>query len=170
MFRPFKPIAGKAPSFGEPPRKPRGVRTALPKAPNYLRIKEEVLRAIEQLPEAKRVKIPPAGTLPELIVGLCLCWLNYEFQAQRPEDGGRLRIGGSVVDYLVYFGATRTVLRVQGDWWHSLPGRKHKDLVQAERLRMRGIRVADIWEGELYLKWVEGSVKDFVDNAVKTAA
>lgn len=170
MARPFKAIWGKAPSYGEPPRKPRSVKTSLPKTPSYQKIKEQVERAIEQLPERQRVLIPPMGTLPERMVGLALSWLNYQFQAQRPEDGGRLRIGGSVVDYLVYIGASRIVLRVQGDYWHSLPGRKHKDIVQAERLRMRGYRVSDVWESECYIKWAEGSFKDFIDNAVQTAA
>ena len=166
----FRPLGGRPRGLGEPPSKPRGVKTNLPRTPSYLKVKEEVEQQIELLPYEKRVTIPPAGTLPERMVALVLCWLNYQFQAQRPEDGGRLRIGGAVVDFLVFFGAMRIVLRVQGDYWHSLPSRRHADVVQAERLRAKGLRVADLWERDLYQKWVEGNLKQFVDDTVRNAA
>lgn len=170
----FRPL----PSFRKPRRplglgdirKPKQVKMGLPKTLNYTRIKAEVMAAIARLPRTLSVQIPASGTLPEQMVALALCWLKLPFQCQRSEDGGRLRLGGAVVDFVVWLGSKPTVLRCHGDYWHSLKDRKLKDAVQLERLRAQGYRVADLWEGEIYQAWVDGRLKTFVDDSIQGAA
>jgi hypothetical protein len=174
MWRPFRELGSAArrrPSPGDI-RRPRGVKTTIRRSLDYQKIKEQVEEAILRLPLEKRWRIP-AGTLPERMVALALCYLDVYFQAQRSEDGGRLRLGGAVVDFLVFIGSLPVVVRVQGDYWHSLPSRKLKDRVQWDRLHMRGYRVADIWEHELYQQWSEGRLPQlirFVELKIRTAA
>lgn len=151
-------------------RKPKQVKMGLPKTLNYTRIKAEVMAAIARLPRTLSVQIPPSGTLPEQMVALALCWLKLPFQCQRSEDGGRLRLGGAVVDLIVNAGATIIAIRVMGDYWHSLPDRKMKDAVQLERLRAKRYRVWDVFEHELYQAWVDGRLKTLVSDGVQGAA
>jgi len=170
----FRPL----PSFRKPRRpvglgeirKPKQVKMGLPKTLNYTRIKAEVMAAIARLPRTQSVQIPPSGTLPEQMVALALCWLKLPFQAQRSEDGGRLRLGGAVVDLVVFLGSKPVVIRVQGDYWHSLPERKLKDAVQLERLRAKGYRVADMWESDIYQAWTDGRLKTYVNDGIQGAA
>jgi G:T-mismatch repair DNA endonuclease (very short patch repair protein) len=151
-------------------RRPKQVKMGLQRTLNYARIKTEVMEAIARLPHTQAVLIRASGTLPEQMVALALCWLKLPFQAQRSEDGGRLRLGGAVVDIVVFLGSTQLVIRVQGDYWHSLPDRKNKDAVQLERLRAKGYRVVDLWENAIYQAWVDGRLKNFVSDALQGAA
>lgn len=167
--RTFKELGKRPRRTAEGPRAPRGARLTLSKSLNYARIKEEVLAAIARLSAEQRGPIPMGGTLPEIMVALALVWLGYQFQAQRPTDGGRLRLGGAVVDVIVFLGAAQVVCRVQGDYWHSLPARKLKDTVQWGRLHAKGYRVVDFWEGEIYKAWVEQRLKQFVDAGIQSA-
>jgi len=137
---------------------------------SYARIEKEVDEAIARLSNEWKRLIPAAATLPERICALVFSWLGWTFQAQQNEDGGRLRIGGSVVDFKVWQGTTIIIVRVQGDYWHSLPDRKLKDLMQWERLHQRGYKVADLWEGALYQAWVDGRIKQFVRDGVMNAS
>ena len=170
----FRPL----PSFRKPRRpvglgeirKPKQLKLGLPKTLNYTRIKAEVMAAIARLPRTLSVQIPASGTLPEQMVALALCWLKLPFQCQRSEDGGRLRLGGAVVDLVVFLGSKPTIIRVQGEWWHSGADRKTKDAVQLERLRAKGYRVWDAWEGECYQAWVDGRLKQWVNDGVQGAA
>ena len=151
-------------------RKPKQVKMGLPKTLNYTRIKAEVMAAIARLPRTLSVQIPASGTLPEQMVALALCWLKLPFQCQRSENGGRLRLGGAVVDVVVFLGSKPVIIRVQGEWWHSGADRKTKDAVQLERLRAKGYRVWDAWEGECYQAWVDGRLKQWVNDGVQGAA
>lgn len=151
-------------------RKPKQVKMGLPKTLNYTRIKAEVMAAIARLPRTLSVQIPPSGTLPEQMVALALCWLKLPFQCQRSENGGRLRLGGAVIDVVVFLGSKPVIIRVQGDYWHSLPDRKLKDAMQLERLRAKGYRVWDAFEGEIYQAWVDGRLKNFVSDGIQGAA
>lgn len=151
-------------------RKPKQVKMGLQKTLNYTRIKTEVMAAIARLPRTLSVQIPPSGTLPEQMVALALCWLKLPFQCQRSEDGGRLRLGGAVVDVVVWLGSKPTIIRVQGEWWHSGADRKTKDAVQLERLRAKGYRVWDAWEGDAYQAWVDGRFKQWVSDGIQSAA
>jgi len=138
-------------------------------AVNYQRIKEEVLAAIERLPTAKRRLIPMQGTLPELIAAYALVQIGFLFQAQINTDGGRMRLGGGVVDFKIWLGSRVVIARVMGDYWHSLPSRKLKDAIQFDRLHKYHYRVADMWEHDLYAAWVNGSSITFVRDAVMGA-
>ncbi len=152
----------------QPASKPRALRFKMA-APSYEKIKLAVMAAIAELPAQDKWRVPAWGTLPELIVALALIWLKLPFQCQMPENGGRMFLGGSVVDFLVWLGAQVVVVRVQGDFWHSLPGRKQKDLVQWERLHAKGYRVIDLWEGRLYQAWADGRIVEFVREGVYSA-
>jgi hypothetical protein len=174
MAATFRPL----PSFRKPRRAvglsdirtPKQLKLGLQKTLNYTRIKTEVMAAIAKLPRTQSVQIPASGTLPEQMVALALCWLKLPFQAQRSEDGGRLRLGGSIVDIVVWLGSKPTVCRIQGSYWHSLPDRKMKDAVQLERLRAKGYRVWDAWEQDIYQAWTDGRLKTFVSDGIQGAA
>lgn len=166
----FKKLGRKPRKLPLPGSKPRGVKTKIAKTLNYERIYAEIMQAISRLSTDKQALIPLAGTLPEIMVALALVWLGYVFQWQRSEDGGRLRVGGAIVDFLVFFGGQRVLIRVQGSYWHSLPERKRSDLVSAERLRAKGYRLWDAWEHDIYQAWVDGRLKNFVEHGVANAA
>lgn len=169
-----RPLGGRKPGpVGKPLGRPRGVRFTRP-AVSYARIKAEVLAAVAQLSAHERAMLPPlqpgAGTLPELIVGLALIKLKLQFQAQESELGGRLQLGGGVVDFKVWLGGSIVICRVQGNFWHSLPERQMKDAVQYDRLHRLGYRVIDFWEQDCYLAWAEGRYVKFVEDGLREAA
>jgi hypothetical protein len=168
MFKPLGTGRPKKPPL--PGNKPKGVNLKLSKGLNYQKIEDEVMAAIARLSSNQQAMVPLAGTLPERMVGLALVWLGYYFQFQRAEDGGRLRLGGSVVDFIVFMGGHRIVVRVQGDYWHSLPERKRSDAMQADRLRALKYRVADLWESDINTAWVNGNLKTFVEQGVMNAS
>lgn len=166
-FTAFQPLAK--------PKKPErqslvGVRYAPHKTLDYARIKAEVYAAIARLPHEDQALIPAAGTLPEVMTCLALVWLRYTFRAQIAEDGGRLRLGGSVVDIIVYLGATQTVIRVMGTWWHSSAATKAKDAMQLIFLRAKRYQVFDALEAEIYQAWVDGRLKEYVNEGIMKAA
>jgi len=172
-LRPLPAWGGKPRRKGKQTRPGRASRFTIRKSLNYIRIKSEVMAAIAQLPVIQRNSIPNAATLPEQMVGLALAWLGYlpaQAQAQINADGGRLRVGGAVVDWLLFMGSQITAIRVQGDYWHSQPERKLKDAVQYDRLHRLKYLVVDIWESEIYLAWVEGRLKTFVAQKIQEAA
>lgn len=168
----FPALGGKTRTRKPESSRSRAVRYTVPRSLNYARIKKEVLAAIAALGENDRARIPMAGTLPEQMVALALVWLRLFFSVQMNEDGGRLRMGGSVVDFLVMGagGKKGLVIRVQGDYWHSLPDRKLTDAVQWDRLHAMGYRVADLWESDIYRAWVDGRLKQFVADGVAGAS
>ena len=120
----------------KPPRSRGGFKfTALPS-------KQERL-------EAKAAE--PPGTLPERLVKAWLEKQSLPWQSQQSEMGGRLRVGGAIVDFIIYVGTPPgVVLRVQGDYWHSMEPRRSRDRTQRERLIAKGYRVVDLWEGDIY--------------------
>lgn len=171
MLRPFKPLGHALRRLPQPDSKPKSVVTRIRKTLDYARIKREVMGQIAQLSAEKQAQIPMMGTLPEIMIGLALVQLAFFFRWQRSESGGRLRVGGAVVDYTVYLGAGKpTIIRVQGDYWHSLPERKMKDEAQADRLRLKGYRLWDAWEHAIYQAWLDGRLKTFVEQGVMNAA
>jgi hypothetical protein len=171
MLRSFRPLGRAMRSLPQPPGKPRGVVTRIRKTLDYARIKREVMAQIAALSADKQAQVPMMGTLPEIMVGLALTQLGWLFQWQRSELGGRLRVGGAVVDFTVYLGAGKpTVIRVQGDYWHSLPERKLSDEAQASRIRLKGFRLWDAWESAIYQAWLDNRLKSFVEQGVMNAA
>ena len=152
--------------------KPKQPRSRLVKfkyrSASYEVIKQEVLAAIAQLSAVERAQIPPNGTLPEIMAALGMLWAKIPFQAQISYSGGRMALGGAVVDYKVQYGGV-VIVRVMGDYWHSLSGRKMKDITQWNRLHGYGYKVADVWESDLYRVWREGRLADFMREAVMGA-
>lgn len=137
-----------------------------PASLSYENIKREVMAAVDRLTAAQKAYIPASATLPEIIVAYALLQARFTFSAQSNTDGGRLRLGGAVVDFKVWLGSRVTIVRVMGDYWHSLPNRKLKDAVQFDRLHRYHYRVADLWEHDLYAAWANGSIVSFVRAAV----
>jgi hypothetical protein len=150
------------------PSRSKAVRMKAP-ALSYQNIKVEVMAAIERMPGPKRAAIPIGGTLPEIIAAYALSQAGIPYQAQISTDGGRMRLGGSVVDMKVWLGSRIVIVRVMGDYWHSLKSRKLKDVVQFDRLHKYGYRVADLWEHDLYAAWAAGNIVSFVRDAVMGA-
>jgi hypothetical protein len=170
-----KPLK-QMPAFGTHSRKPPQPTTTRAKvdvrakvSPSYAKIKEQVLGAVSNLPAGDKQKISFAWTLPEIIVGYSLVKLGWQFDAQASESGGRLYLGGSVVDFKIFLGIGFICCRVQGDWWHSQPDRIMKDAVQWTRLHALGYRVVDLWEGDLYKAWAENRIPKMVEDAVLNA-
>jgi hypothetical protein len=179
MSATFKPIGKPFPELGKP-HKPPAVETSRSQQVSYRirgvisyeRIKAAVDAAIASLTSEKRNRIPATATLPERMVALALVLLGYDFSVQASELGGRIRLGGGVVDFLVYQGASVVVIRVQGDYWHSGADIKQKDAVQWARLHRLRYRVADLWEQAIYQAWVDGGaggLKRFVEKGVSEA-
>ena len=173
----FKKLGRPLPDWGKltTPNKPaaqrrRDVKYTTPRNPNYQKIKVEVLQRIALLPPEQQATIPSSGTLPEQMVGLALAWLNLPAEAQISENGGRKRLGGSVVDWKVGFGTQIVIIRVQGDYWHASGDRKLVDLVQYDRLHRMKYLVTDIWETELYEAWTENRLRQLVEAKLFTAA
>lgn len=136
---------------------------------NYRKIEEDAMRLFAMLPLDKQAMIPADGTLPEKIVAYGLILAGYTFSYQIGETGGRLKLGGSVVDFKVALGSKTVIVRVQGDYWHSLPVRKLKDQTQFEVLKSRGYLVFDAWESDVYRAFIEGRIAQYVDLGVQTA-
>lgn len=109
------------------------------------------------------------GTLPERIIWRWLDAKNLLYQTQAVELGGRLVVGGAVVDFLVWGLAGPVVaLRVQGEYWHGplKPGQQSRDDEQAGRLRTLGYLVVDLWEGEIYEAVREGRLGAYIEGKV----
>ena len=69
------------------------------------------------------------------------------WEPQMPLGGGREVKGGQVVDF--YLPLWNLVIRVQGDYWHSLGITNTRDDAQALWLRGHHFQVADIWEHDI---------------------
>jgi len=150
------------------PPKPVPKQRAPAKRPNYKRILEQFTAALANLKAADRRQIPE-GTLPEMMVAWALVKNKLQFQSQQREGGGQLRLGGGVVDFLVQMGSSVVVVRVNGDYWHSLPERKRKDELQAQLLRLRKYRLVDLWEHDIYVTWTEGRLIQWVADEIRSA-
>jgi very-short-patch-repair endonuclease len=84
--------------------------------------------------------------------------IRFEFQIEF--RGGRsTRGGGMVVDFLLP--ETRTIIRVQGAYWHSRPGSQSKDDSQSIYLRSKGYTVIDIFDLD-----INNNVRAALDRAL----
>ena len=166
----FRPLGAKPRKLPLPGGAPRAAKIRIPKTLSYTRIEAEVTAEIAKLSGEQQEQIPQAGTLPERMIALALVQLAYYFQWQRAEGGGRLRVGGAVVDFMVYgIGLKPVIIRVQGDYWHSLPDRKLQDAVQWELLHAKGYRIFDAWEHAIYEAWLNGRLQRFVEEGLLNA-
>ena len=98
------------------------------------------------------------GSVPEILTYDWLTRRSIRFEYQSAQMGGRLRVGGAVVDFLLHDLAPGGVYvwRVMGEYWHSAPEIQGKDEEQRRRLlrqRVDGrpvIAVVDLWESDIY--------------------
>lgn len=151
-------------------RRPREVKMRPPRQMNYYQIRAAVFAAIAMLGQNDQAQIPMLGTLPEIMVAYALVKLGYHFQCQNNISGGRLHLGGAVVDFKVFMGGKTVVIRVQGTWWHSSQSKKYQDFRQMMRLQALGYRVVDLQEADLYQAWSDGNFLPFVENQLLGAA
>lgn len=164
----FAELGGHPQRIGTLPLR-AGSGRRLPRNPNYTKVKEQFDKAVATLPFEQRQQIG-AGTLPEQMVAFALVKLSFIFEMQSASSGGRLRLGGAIVDMIVYFGTAKVAIRVQGTYWHTLGDRKQQDEVQLMRLRAKRIRVWDAWDLEVYHAWGEGRLIEFVKEGLQSAA
>lgn len=98
----------------------------------------------------------PVGTYPEL---LTYDWLQRQrllFEYQVETYGGRGAPGALIPDFVIYEGRGADVWLVQGEYWHTLVGRRQHD--EAARLRLlgkliNGVKVngvIELWEDDIY--------------------
>lgn len=73
----------------------------------------------------------------ETIVGTVLCALGVRFKAQHP-------IGRYIVDFLIP--EKNLVVECDGDYWHSLPGRKENDIKRDAYLISKGFQICHLAE------------------------
>lgn len=146
--------------------KSRGLRATLPKPPKLRtlqtlgeydqesaeRFDSWVDRVGEtRAQEALRIWNDKTGstTLPELLTEAALRKTGANYRAQ-------LDLGWARPDFVVFDSDGATIIRVQGDYWHSRPGAVANDAQQADRLRRHTVfgqpvrRVVDIWEHDIY--------------------
>lgn len=93
------------------------------------------------------------ASLPERIIWKWLETQRLAFAPQYVEMGGRLTVGGAVVDFLVWgLSGQPVAIRVQGGYWHgpTFHERTIEDRIQADRLRGQGYLVLDLWEQDIY--------------------
>lgn len=129
----------------------------------------EAAWAAKEDPLEKAAKQGVPGTLPERIVWKWLEDNDHQFVTQSEEGGGRLSVGGAVVDFLVYTMAAQPVaIRVQGDYWHgpAFPERQARDDEQAERLRKWGYIVVDLWEHDIYDAVLNNRLTSYIEAEV----
>lgn len=98
----------------------------------------------------------PRGSTPELVA---IDWMQrrgHWFVYQAPLLGGRASKGGSVADLVTQSGGKGIIIRVQGDYWHSLRAQAQRDAVAKVTLigssygNLRISYVVDAWEGRIY--------------------
>lgn len=93
------------------------------------------------------------ASLPERIIWKWLETQRLAFAPQYVEMGGRLTVGGAVIDFLVWgLSGVPVAIRVQGGYWHgpTFHERTIEDQIQADRLRGQGYLVLDLWEQDIY--------------------
>jgi hypothetical protein len=108
---------------------------------------DELARALKNDQLAKKVTNlikdkHPYGTVPEMIMldFLEMKGERYKYQAQL---FGGWRSGGLIPDFVVSRGGQARSLNIQGDYWHTVPGKREKDA--SDKLRMIGT----YFDGEL---------------------
>lgn len=103
------------------------------------------------------------ATMNEYNVSLALDALGYEYYFQVNLFGGRMELGGIVLDFLVLTNPLPTPLWVHGDYWHTGEARE-KDLLQQSQIEAeygdRLMPAIELWldqtaTPELALMWLK---------------
>jgi hypothetical protein len=97
----------------------------------------------------------PDGTMPELVVMEWLDRRGIKYEFQKWLLGGRVLRGGQVVDFALDLGTSTLILEVQGNYWHTRPGKVQLD--EAQKFALLGLsvfgqkvsRVVAVWESRL---------------------
>jgi len=98
----------------------------------------------------------PRGTVPELVAVDWMRRNGHWYVYQAPLLGGRSSKGGAVADIVTQSGGKGIVIRIQGDYWHSLRPQAERDqaskitLIGATYAGLRVDYVIDAWENKLY--------------------
>jgi len=97
------------------------------------------------------VEAPPdwVGTLPEYLVYKELVKIGIEFEYQANQMGGRLSVGGAVVDFLIP--SLNLALQIQGLYWHYQRSstQKARDAISRASLEGMGLTVIYLDEDDL---------------------
>lgn len=147
------PTAPRAPSYPSLSRKPLSLRPRRPEA--EAQRPEESPRKEPKTDQVPRWFLLEAGggTYPEYLVWKWLRDKGYQpgidFQFQSSFFGGRMDLGGLVADFVIDALTPPLVIRVQGDYWHTLPGRRTRDFYEMIRLQEHGFDVVDVWETDV---------------------
>ena len=112
------------------------------------------------------------GSIPEMLVHRELTRRKVAFDFQSSQMGGRLQLGGAVVDFL--FEDRKLCLRVMGKYWHSPFDRMGHGVNDEEQRLMligRGYDVKDLWEKtimdpDLLEDWMKRNIDSFVVGVV----
>ena len=112
----------------------------------------DTVKLAKQFLTLKNTRFPDI-TLPEAITFVLLESFQEEFEFQAKFNGGKIYHGGSVVDF--WLPNQQSVIRVQGDYWHTRPDRVTEDEIQRAALLLGTIdgkhilKVVDVWESKL---------------------
>lgn len=97
----------------------------------------------------------PQGTLPELVA---IDWLQRRqipFQFQLSVLGGRITRGGQVLDLVVDRGTHVIVIEINGNFFHTKPGKQRLDegqkmaLLSIKILGKRVQAIVEVWENKI---------------------
>lgn len=128
------------------PKKSTGYRTPKYRAPKSVLPRPFKLELFRAPPPPPYGQAPPdfGGSLAEWAVFWALEQLHEEFDYQRAMDGGRLTLGGTVVDFFIP--SRLLIIRVQGTYWHYERGELvvNSDSYIKNALESKGYTVIDI--------------------------
>lgn len=114
--------------------------------------------------ERIRATYPEATVHRELTRRRLVDGIHFDFQSSML--GGRIDLGGAVVDFL--FLDRPIALRVQGEFWHqpfSAMGQGVNDEDQKLQLELRGYTVLDLWESTILNR---DQLEDFLVRHIDT--
>ena len=168
----------------------RGLR-GIGKGPKGPRSLVESLKEIERIPEPpaglppvgrrgpgrrqepdvlEEAAAPTYGTRPERILEAWLQRSGLAYDREVPALGGRLELGGAILDFVVYglLPGQPVAIRVMGGYYHR--SRQVMDLYQLQRLLKAGFRVVDLWDSEIYTAVKVGRLGEYVYGQVLSQA
>jgi len=97
----------------------------------------------------------PQGTVPEMIVMDFLERRRVKYEYQVWLLGGRVLKGGQVVDFVVDLGIGVMIVEVEGNYWHTRPGKAQLD--EGQKMALLGLMVwgkkvrgvVEVWESRI---------------------